>query len=194
MVLRSWGIVVSDFPYAQVSGRAGRDPQFRRRLIAKPRAALDEIGVRVPAGVDVRVVVDTLEQVHAVLPVEPGWRGAENGLVGTVLDRARRDPEFWKLLRRDPGAAFSEITGFELPARPSVVVVEEGRDERVIHLLPLEARDLESLEDVQALWGGPGYEPPEGTIESGDVCLCFTPGLESVNDCGCTAETVGPGL
>jgi hypothetical protein len=182
---------VAGFPYAEIHARAARDPQFRRQLIAKPRAALREIDVEVPDGVDVQVVVDTLERVHAVLPVEPGWRGEETGLLKTVLDRARRDPAFRKLVRTNPREDYTEITGFELPDRPALVVVEEGRNERVIHLLPVEARDLDSFEDVQALWGGPLYNP-EGTYESGEICNCFTDELDSIVTACCPAEPEAP--
>jgi hypothetical protein len=125
------------------------------------------------------------------LPVEPGWRGEETGLLKKVLDRARRDPAFRKLVRTDPRAAYTQITGFELPDRPSLVVVEEGRDERILHLLPVEARDLESFEDVQAMWGGPLYDP-HGTYESGEICNCFTDELDSIVTACCEAETEGP--
>jgi hypothetical protein len=182
---------VADFPYARIQARAARDSRFRRQLIAKPRAALKEIGIDVPDDVDVQVVVDTLDKVHAVLPVVPGWRGPETGLLGTVLERTRGDPKFRELVRSDPRAAYTEITGFELPDRPSLVVVAEDRGERIIHLLPVEARHLESFEDVQAMWGGPLYNPT-GTYESGEVCNCFTDELDSVVTTCCIPETEGP--
>lgn len=49
------------------------DAGFRSRVAADPRAALDAAGLELPAGVKrVRVVEDTPETVHLVLPPESG--------------------------------------------------------------------------------------------------------------------------
>jgi nitrile hydratase alpha subunit len=45
-----------------------QDPTFKRRLVADPRAALQEEGVPLPEGKTVRVVEDTAETMHLVLP------------------------------------------------------------------------------------------------------------------------------
>lgn len=63
--------------YQQIVTRAWSDDTFRRRLLAEPRAAAQEFGVKWPAGRDLRVVEDTAELVHFVLPAKPIADGEE---------------------------------------------------------------------------------------------------------------------
>ena len=133
---------MAEFPYERIVTRATRRPEFRERLIKDPRTALQEIGISLPPDVEVRVVVDTLDRVHAVLPREPGLRGPETGFVKQALDRFRSDRRLHDLALADPKAAFTELTGGTPPKYPEVVAVEETRVRRVIHLPPLEARDI----------------------------------------------------
>ncbi len=57
---------------AKAIARAWRDAGYRERLNGDPRAALAEAGVEIPAGVTVKVLSDTQDTVHLVLPVHPG--------------------------------------------------------------------------------------------------------------------------
>jgi len=58
--------------------RSLEDDAFRQRLLEDPKAAIEqELGTRLPAGVEIRAVEETPETVHLVLPgrptdVEPG--------------------------------------------------------------------------------------------------------------------------
>ena len=54
--------------YARLVQRAWSDPQFKARLIADPAAVLAQAGVPVPPGVAVKVVEDTADLMHLVLP------------------------------------------------------------------------------------------------------------------------------
>jgi hypothetical protein len=54
--------------YTKLIRRTWSDPEFKARLIADPGAVLVEAGVPVPPGVAVRVVEDTAEVMHLVLP------------------------------------------------------------------------------------------------------------------------------
>ena len=60
-----------------------QDPTFKRRLVADPRAVLQEEGLPVPAGKAVRVVEDTAETMHLVLPHKP----AEGELTDDQLEQ-----------------------------------------------------------------------------------------------------------
>ena len=71
---RTWG---------QVVARAWSDEAFKRRLLAEPGAVLGEQGLELRAGVEVRVVENTAEVVHLVLPAPP-----EGELSEEQLDRA----------------------------------------------------------------------------------------------------------
>ena len=57
--------------YGQVVARAWRDGAFKRRLLGDPHAALGEHGIAVPEGHEVRVVEDTAQVTHLVLPRRP---------------------------------------------------------------------------------------------------------------------------
>ncbi len=58
--------------------RSLEDDAFRQRLLEDPKAAIEqELGTRLPAGVEIRAVEETPDTVHLVLPgrptdVEPG--------------------------------------------------------------------------------------------------------------------------
>lgn len=56
----------------RVIARTWKDEGFKRALIANPIAVLKREGIVVPAGVAVRVVEDTAELVHLVLPPKLG--------------------------------------------------------------------------------------------------------------------------
>lgn len=51
--------------------RAWADPDFKRRLLTTPNATLAEAGVEVPAGTPIKVIEDTADTQHLVLPVAP---------------------------------------------------------------------------------------------------------------------------
>ncbi len=58
--------------YGKVVAHAWRDEAFKQRLIADPIAVLAAEGIEVPAGQQVRVVENTGQLTHLVLPVPPG--------------------------------------------------------------------------------------------------------------------------
>jgi hypothetical protein len=51
--------------------RAWTDPDYKAKLLADPHAALAEVGVSVPAGTTIKVLADTAETKHLVLPISP---------------------------------------------------------------------------------------------------------------------------
>ena len=56
----------------QLIDKAEDDIAFRSRLLAEPRAVVEEeLGVDVPASVELRVHEDNRSAVHLVLPPEP---------------------------------------------------------------------------------------------------------------------------
>ena len=59
---RQWG---------QIVARAWTDPAFKQRLLANPTDALREGGIDVPADTEVRVIEDTEQVRHLVLPPKP---------------------------------------------------------------------------------------------------------------------------
>ena len=67
---------------AQVIAKAWSDPAFKQRLHADPRAALAQMGIEVPAGVEITVVENTPRRFHLVIPVQPA------GLTDAVIRTA----------------------------------------------------------------------------------------------------------
>ena len=55
--------------------RAWNDAAYKAKLLSNPRAALVEVGVEVPAGTNVKVMENTAETTHVVLPVAPNKAG-----------------------------------------------------------------------------------------------------------------------
>ena len=54
--------------YGELVRRPWSDEEFKKRLLVDPRAVLSENGIEVPEGVDVRVVENTPQTVHFILP------------------------------------------------------------------------------------------------------------------------------
>ena len=57
--------------YAEATRKAWSDPAFRAKLLADPRATLLAEGVQVPADVTIKVVENTGDVIHLVLPARP---------------------------------------------------------------------------------------------------------------------------
>ncbi len=60
---------------AQVIARAWSDPDFKARLLNDPRAALVGYGVDLPAGLNLKIVENTTDTIHIVLPATPSQAG-----------------------------------------------------------------------------------------------------------------------
>lgn len=55
----------------KVIAKAWKDPAFRKKLIAKPKETLREIGIGVPANVEIRIQQDDARHFTFVLPAAP---------------------------------------------------------------------------------------------------------------------------
>ena len=55
--------------------RAWTDADYKAKLLSDPHAALADAGVEVPAGTTVKVVENTADTQHMVLPVAPAETG-----------------------------------------------------------------------------------------------------------------------
>ena len=63
---------------ARITARAWKDPAFRRQLINDPKATLEkEFSVRLPEGLECKVVEETPRTTYLVLPVFPGEEGPD---------------------------------------------------------------------------------------------------------------------
>ena len=57
--------------WGQVVAQAWSDDSYKQRLLADPAAVLAEQGLTAPTGKQVRIVEDTADTVHVVLPAKP---------------------------------------------------------------------------------------------------------------------------
>lgn len=53
---------------ASLVKKAMADPKFKAELLKSPNAAAEKAGVKLPAGVAIKVVEDSTSHVHLVLP------------------------------------------------------------------------------------------------------------------------------
>ena len=66
----------------EVTRKAVNDPAFRERLTADPRAVLEsEMGISLPSSFSVKVVQDSFDTAHLVLPPAGQLGGSEMELV-----------------------------------------------------------------------------------------------------------------
>ena len=57
--------------YGKAVARAWTDADYKAKLLGDPRSALADVGIEVPAGVNVNVTEADPENVHLVLPPAP---------------------------------------------------------------------------------------------------------------------------
>ncbi len=60
---------------AQIIARAWSDPDFKAQLLNDPKATLVGYGIDLPAGLDLKIVENTADTMHIVLPAEPSQAG-----------------------------------------------------------------------------------------------------------------------
>lgn len=68
--------------YARIHAKAWQDEGYRQRLLDDPAAVLREEGLHVPEGKTVRVVENTPDVAHFVLPAKPASPLREEDLTG----------------------------------------------------------------------------------------------------------------
>ncbi len=71
--------------WSQLVARAWADEGLKQRLLSDPRAVLLEHGFDVPEGMEIRVLQDTPDVQHLVLPLSPEGELLDEELVGTAV-------------------------------------------------------------------------------------------------------------
>lgn len=77
--------------FSQIIARCWADDAYKQRLLTDTAAALAEEGVELPAGLEVKVVEDTAEVFHLVIPAKSDELSEEeldqvSGGIGSVMD------------------------------------------------------------------------------------------------------------
>jgi hypothetical protein len=104
----------------QVVTRAWADEAFKQRLLTEPRAVLEKHGIPLREGVALRVMENTAEVVHLVLPACPstdvsGYGGempGQPGVSGPVP--ATSSPEYSAIARLITAGSYLEGLGFAI--------------------------------------------------------------------------------
>jgi hypothetical protein len=185
-------------PHTEIAMRAVKKPEFRERLKSDPRKTIEQAyDIRIPQNVKLRVVEDSGDRVHLVIPAKPGERGKEVGLIALILKELRTEPKFKERVIADPKGTFEKRTGLKLPSKPTVTVLEDTAELVHIHLPPASRDDIFSVDPVvisSGVWGGGGggygggEPPPEPTTE-GDDCTSLAGNNSSQVAC-CNTDIV----
>ena len=69
----------------QVIAKAWADEEFHKRLLNKPGKALEDEGIDIPPGLEMRVVADTEKVRHLVLPPKPSTEELSEQVLGAVV-------------------------------------------------------------------------------------------------------------
>ena len=64
--------------------KAWSDEELKQRLVDEPAAVLEEHGIEVPPGIQLRVVEDTDEVCHLVLPPSPSGDLVDEDLTSSI--------------------------------------------------------------------------------------------------------------
>jgi hypothetical protein len=140
---------------AEVVDRAATDPAFRQRLLSAPEATLQEAGIEVPEGSEVRVLENTGRLRHCVLPSKPeGFEedeasGSTSGSPASHAEKlhahARLVIDTWSdgglkaRLLSDPSAVLAE-RGLALPDGVGLRMIEASDRTLFLVLPPLSGR------------------------------------------------------
>jgi hypothetical protein len=146
--------------YQQIMAQAWKDPAFKQRLLASPTVVLQEQGITLPVGREVKIVENTDRVAYFPLPTRPLERGVvEDRLapagreIVAIVRRASQDAAFKQRLVADPTEVLRE-QGLPLPAGLEWRVLEDT--DQVSHLVmpsqPVE-RELTD-EELEQVTGG----------------------------------------
>jgi Nitrile hydratase, alpha chain len=139
---------------ADVVDRATFDPAFRQRLVSAPASALRSAGIKVPDGLEVRVVENTDRVRHIVLPQKPeGFSGdahastpARGGSTpenlaahASLVVDTWSDPGLKARFLENPPAVLAE-RGVTVPDAAELRVVEASDSVAYLALPPLASR------------------------------------------------------
>jgi hypothetical protein len=165
-----------DHKKAEIIAKAWGNPDYKRQLLADPKAVIaSEFVVDIPAGIDIKVLEDTLDIAHLVL-VQPGFlpETDQPTIQMGVIAKAWDDPAFKAALLADPRVAFSKYFQYQLPAKPALKVVEQT-DTSLYIVIPQRPASLSDAELDQVAGGmSKGNEQllVDGAIVGGLAIVC----------------------
>jgi hypothetical protein len=159
-----------------MTDKALNDHKFRALARKDARAALESLGVKVPAGVQVRVFENSPKAMHVVLPPKTDMKGSTiDPNVLKVFEKAWADEGFKKKLLANPADAIKNATGAQVPKTVSLTVHENGKNEfnLVLPYVPASSGELND-DDLELVAGG------KGSHKTSTVAACSTAGTVSM--------------
>ncbi len=83
---------------AQVIARAWSDPDFKAQLLNDPKTVLASYGIDLPAGLNLKIVENSAETMHVVLPATPSQAGdlSDADLQKLAGGKKKGNGEFWE--------------------------------------------------------------------------------------------------
>ncbi len=79
---------------AQVIARAWSDPDFKARLLSDPKVVLVGYGIDLPTGLNLKIVENTADTIHFVLPATPSQAGDLSDADLETLAGGKKRPTF----------------------------------------------------------------------------------------------------
>jgi hypothetical protein len=151
----------------EIVEKAWTNPSYKQQLLADPKTALAEAGMRYADDVAVRLHENTTASWHFAIPLKDALAGRDpetlSPVAGKVIKKAWSDPSFKARLLANPVAAIAEATSVRVPKGLSVHVHEDSLTVRnlVLPSNPAEVREKELSDDDLARVAG-GKAPGDG--------------------------------
>ncbi len=70
--------------YGELVAKAWSDDEFKAELLSDPMKVFKENSIEVPEGIEVRIVENTQDTVHCILPAEPSDELSDDQLDGAA--------------------------------------------------------------------------------------------------------------
>lgn len=167
--------------FGQLVAQTWSDPDLKQRLLANPNAVLQEQGIELPGGKELKVYVDTpgvdylplppkaqVEQLDQALDRAPDEQAKK---YRQIVDRASADPAFKQRLLASPNAEL-QAQGIQVPAGKELKVIDLADNQICFILPPNPAEGQLTDEQLAAVSGGSlgGAMAIYGTV-AGTCCL-----------------------
>jgi hypothetical protein len=139
--------------------KALNDESFRAKAKKDPKAALESIGAKIPAGVSVKIYSNGPSEIHTVLPEKADVTALKkvDPNAAKVFEKAWSDAKFKAELLKNPTQAIKAATNAKLPAGLKIVVHENTAKEMnfVLPYVPPKSGELSDA-DLEMVAGGKG--------------------------------------
>ncbi|HEY7068283.1 MAG TPA: NHLP leader peptide family RiPP precursor [Chloroflexota bacterium] len=149
--------------FGQLVAQTWSDPDLKQRLLANPNAVLQEQGIELPAGKELKVYVDIPGVDYLPLPPKAQVEQLDEALAKApdeqakryrqIVDKASADPAFKQRLLASPNGVLQE-QGIQVPAGKELKVIDLADNQICFILPPNPAEGQLTDEQLAAVSGG----------------------------------------